>query len=193
MEHTRRLNPAAAWLVIAATSLLAACAAVTPYDVAHPSQGPLYRLSPDGTQEALPDTLERRADPYVVRLELDPARPKADDHVRIAFVLEDRSSSPAQPVPGAKLACKAGMPNVPGHIHNLGIHAEHPETAPGRYEMAPMRFGMGGRWDLVFQAILENGRQFYGVFPIQVEGPPWPAPPRPYPGGKPWKEERHQH
>lgn len=169
------------WLILPAlVPLLAgACAYVTPYDVAHPSQGPLYRLSGDGAEEALPDTWERRAEPYVVRLELEPKRPKASDQVRISFIVEDRSASPARPVQDAKIACKAGMPNIPGHIHNLGIHTEHPEIQPGRYEMHPMAFGMGGRWDLVFQVILENGRQFYGIFPIQVEGPPWPAPPRP--------------
>ena len=164
--------------------LASACSFVTPYDVAHPDQGPLYRLSPGGTQEALPDTWERRADPYVVRLELDPAKPKAGDQGRMVFVLEDLSTSPPQPVRNAKIACKSGMPNVPGHIHNLGIHTEHPEVAPGRYEMAPMSFGMGGRWDLVFQAMLDNGRQFYGVFPIQVEGPPWSPSWRPVPKEK---------
>ncbi|MDP3540968.1 MAG: hypothetical protein Q8T11_00715 [Elusimicrobiota bacterium] len=35
--------------------LASACSFVTPYDVAHPDQGPLYRLSPGGTQETLPD------------------------------------------------------------------------------------------------------------------------------------------
>lgn len=160
-------------------SMMAACAYVTPYDTVPVSQGPLYRYDRTGLEEALPESPERRAGPYVIRLALDPANPKAQDDVRIAFILEDQSSTPAKPVSGARIACKVGMPNVPGHIHNLGIHTEHPEVAPGRYEMHPMAFGMGGRWDLVFQVILENKKQFYGIFPIQVEGPPWSTPPRP--------------
>ncbi|MDP3540969.1 MAG: hypothetical protein Q8T11_00720 [Elusimicrobiota bacterium] len=53
----------------------------------------------------------------------------------MVFVLEDLSTSPPQSVRNAKIACKSGMPNVPGHIHNLGIHTEHPEVAPGRDEL----------------------------------------------------------
>lgn len=163
------------------TILLAAaggCAYITPIDATLSYQGPLYDGSPAGVEEALPESLERRAGPYVVRLSLEPEVPKVSGQVRIAYVIEDRSSTPPSPVRGARIACKAGMPNVPGHIHNLGVHGEHPEVAPGRYEMAPLTFGMGGRWDLVFQVVLADGRQFYGVFPIRIQGPPWPGPVR---------------
>lgn len=155
---------------------LASCSYLTPYDTVDPSQGPLYQPAGGGFQEALPTSRERRAGPYVVRLALDPPQPRADERVSVAFKVVHDSSGPVR---GARLTCKAGMPNIPGHIHNLGIHPEHHETEPGRYEMDPLVFGMGGRWDLVFQALLPDGRQFYGEFPVEVQGPPWPQPPRP--------------
>jgi hypothetical protein len=168
------------WMLLAGGAVFfAGCAAVTPYDVVDSSQGPLYRYNLDGVEEALPVSPDRLAGPYAVRMEMAPSAPKAQDPVRIAFVIEDRSSALATPVSGAKVTCKAAMLRAAGHLHDLGVHPDHPETAPGRYEMPSMAFGMGGRWDVVFQAILPNGRQFYGVYPVMVEGPPWPQSSRP--------------
>ena len=155
--------------------ILCACAPLTTYQAYHGSQGPLYRRSLQGVEEAIPEIPERRAGPFVIRLGMVPDKPKADEAVRISFIVEDHSVTPPAPVRAARLACEAEMPNIPGHIHTLGIHTEHPEVAPGRYEMAPIAFGMGGRWDLVFQAVLENGKEFYGTFPITVQGPPGPV------------------
>jgi hypothetical protein len=173
-------------LILAAVLGFSGCAAVTPYDIADSSQGPLYRYSLEGVEEALPLSPERIAGSYAVRMEMVPGAPKAQDQVRISFLLEDRSSAQAKPVAGAKVSCKAGMLRVAGHMHDLGVHADHPETAPGRYEMPPMAFGMGGRWDIVFQAMLPDGRQFYGVYPVMVEGPPWPQSARPGVPAKTW-------
>lgn len=165
--------------IVGGLVLAGGCAAVTPYDVADSTQGPLYRYSVEGVEEALPASAERLSGPYAVRLEMTPSLPKAQDQVVVAFVIEDRSSVRATPVSGAKVTCKAGMLRVAGHLHDLGIHSDHPESAPGRYEMPPMSFGMGGRWDIVFQVLLPNGPQFYGVYPVFVEGPPWPQSSRP--------------
>lgn len=177
------------WVVLAAgAGLFGACVGVTPYDVQDSSTGPLYRYSLGGVEEALPPTAERLAGPYAVRLEMSPSAPKASDQVRIAFLVEDRSVSPAAPVSGAKVTCKAGMPRVAGHLHELGGHGDHPELAPGRYEMPPMSFAMGGRWDVVFQVLLPGGRQFYGIYPVLVEGPPWPQSARPGVPEKTWRK-----
>ncbi len=167
-------------LVLSALAL-SGCAAITPYDIADTSQGVLYRYSLEGVEEAVPPTAERVAGAYAVRLLLTPSPPRAQDQVRISFLLEDRSQVPAKAVSGARVACKIGMPRVAGHLHDLGAHKDHEETAPGRYDMPPVNFGMGGRWDIVFQVILPDGRHFYGTYPVAVSGPPWPQSPKPAP------------
>lgn len=187
MDTKRHQRPFLSVVILAAgAGLLGACVGVTPYDVQDSSTGPLYRYDLGGVEEAVPPTAERLAGPYAVRLEMTPSAPKASDQVRIAFLVEDRSASPAAPVSGAKVTCKAGMPRVAGHLHELGVHGDHPELAPGRYEMPPMSFGMGGRWDVVFQVLLPGGRQFYGVYPVMVGGPPWPQSSRPGVPAKTW-------
>lgn len=173
------MRPAHPVLILAAAALLSGCAAVTPYDIAETSQGVLYRYNLEGVDEAVPPTPERVAGGYVVRLLVTPSPATAQDQVRISFLIEDRSQVPAKPVRGARVACKVGMPRVAGHLHSLGTHQDHEETAPGRYDMPPINFGMGGRWDIVFQVILPDGRQFYGSYPVAVNGPPWPQSPKP--------------
>lgn len=166
-------------VLILSAALVSGCAAVTPFDIADTSQGVLYRYSLEGVEEAVPPTPERVAGGYAVRLLMTPSPAGALDQVRISFLIEDRSQVPAKAVTGARVSCKIGMPRVAGHLHNLGTHQDHEETAPGRYDMPPVNFGMGGRWDIVFQAILPDGRQFFGTYPVMVDGPPWPQSPKP--------------
>ncbi|UPT75444.1 MAG: FixH family protein [Elusimicrobiota bacterium] len=172
-------------VLILSALALSGCAAVTPYDIAETSQGVLYRYNLEGVEEAVPPTPERVAGAYAVRLLMTPSPATAQDQVRISFLIEDRSQVPAKAVTGARVACKVGMPRVAGHLHDFGAHKDHEETAPGRYDMPPINFGMGGRWDIVFQAILPDGRQFYGTYPVQVNGPPWPQSAKPASALKP--------
>lgn len=180
MESRRLQRPFLSGAILAAgASLFAACAAVTPYDIHDSTTGPLYRYSLEGVEEAIPPTAERVAGAYAVRLQMTPSPAGSRDQVQISFFIEDRSQTPSKPVSGAKVACKAGMLKTAGHLHDMGVHSDHVETAPGRYDMPPMVFGMGGRWDVVFQVILPDGKQFYGTYPVMVDGPPWPQSPKP--------------
>lgn len=179
MGRNRILPPCRSGFVLAAAAgLLAACSGVTPCGARDSSTGPLYRYGLGGVEEAVAPTAERVAGGFAVRLRVEPSPAGARDQVRISFFIEDRSQFPPKPVTGARVACRMGMWRGEGHIHDLGTHEDHAEATPGRYDMPPMVFGMGGRWDVVFQALLPDGRQFYGVYPVMVDGPPWPQSPK---------------
>lgn len=163
------------WGGIAALAvMISGCVSIPPFEATLQEQGPLYRPAFGEADEALPVTSERRSGKYVLRLDMEPDKPKAADKIRMRFVVEDVSGPTRKPVPGAKIACTARMTRVAGHIHNLGIHKEHPEVSPGHYAMHPIVFGMGGRWDVVAQVQLTDGTEFFAVYPVKVEGPPWP-------------------
>jgi len=180
MGQSSLSRPRRSWIVLAAgAGLLAACASVAPDGAQDSPTGPLYRYGLGGVEEAVAPTAERVAGGFAVRLQVAPSPAGARDQVRLSFFIEDRSQVPPKPVRGARVACKMGMWRGEGHIHDLGTHEDHPETTPGRYDMPPMVFGMGGRWDVVFQVFLPDGRQFYGVYPVMVDGPPWPQSPKP--------------
>lgn len=150
--------------------LAAGCSTIAPYESGLQEQGALYRPGFGGIEEAIPLGRERQAGKYRIRLELDPNAPGEKDEVDVVFVLSDTSGGKAVPVTGAKLACTARMTKVPGHIHNLKIHTQHPEESPGRYIMHPVRLNMAGRWDIVVQVQMSRFDQFYAVFPVKVGG-----------------------
>lgn len=116
----------------------------------------------------------RQSGRYQVEMKMTPVRPSAKEGAVIEFIVTDISSQSSTTVSEAVMACTARMPNVSGHIHVLETHLHHPEVTPGRYEMHPISFGMGGRWDVLLQLKAPDGYEFYAVFPINVDGPPWP-------------------
>lgn len=111
---------------------------------------------------------------YRLEMKMEPENPKVGKNINIEFQLLDITKNPPWPARKALMACQARMPNIPGHIHRLKAHRYHPENLPGRYQMVPMKFDMGGRWDLVVQVMPDEGDEFSATFPIDVEGPPWP-------------------
>ncbi len=124
--------------------------------------------------EAQSEDWVRKSGKYRVQMFMEPARPKVGNEVSISFEITDPSSRSIVSVSGALMACTARMPNVPGHIHVMETHTQHPEIKPGLYQMHPIHFEMGGRWDWVLQVQTPDRYEFFAVFPVDVEGPPWP-------------------
>lgn len=116
----------------------------------------------------------RQSGHYAVEMKMSPVLPRVSEDVTIEFIVKNISAQTPEPVSEALMACTARMPNVSGHIHVLESHVHHPETTPGHYQMHPISFGMGGRWDVLLQLKAPDGYEFYSVFPFNVEGPPWP-------------------
>ena len=116
----------------------------------------------------------RQSGRYQVEMKMTPVRPRAKEGAVIEFIVTDISTQSSKPVSEAVMACTARMPNVSGHIHVMETHLHHPEVAPGHYEMHPLSFQMGGRWDVLLQLKAPDGYEFYAVFPLNVVGPPWP-------------------
>ena len=142
---------------------------VEPWTLNRPSESP-YRQMPEAQAEGW----VRQSGKYRIQLHMDPASPKVGQNVSVEFLIWDISKSSATPVQGARMACAARMPNVAGHVHVTESHIDHPEAEPGRYHMHPVQYEMGGRWDVVVQVKAPDGYEFFAVFPIEVEGPPWP-------------------
>ena len=129
-----------------------------------------------GNQLPKSEPLKRvhQAGNHQLKMKIEPEKPKVGKNINIEFHLTDVSKNPPWPARKALIACQARMTDVPGHIHRLKAHRYHPENLPGRYQMVPMKFDMGGRWDLVVNVMPDDADEFSTVFPIDVEGPPWP-------------------
>lgn len=136
------------------------------------SAKPLYRVEPSTTT---PELWRRQSLNYEIQLKLEPEFPGATDYVKISVAVTDTSKKQPAPMPGAKISCKAIMPNVPGYVQWLAENICYfTETKPGFCEMKPVVFGTGGDWDLVVKAEIPGVNIFSAVFPVTIKGPPWP-------------------
>lgn len=137
------------------------------------SNKPLYIVEPS---TATPELWSRYFAKYEIKLKLNPEFPLATDNVKIEAAVYDVSRNPKEPVTGAKVSANAVMPNTPGYIHWINNNICYfDEVVPGQCEIHSITFGTGGDWDLIVKVEIPGMQVYSAVFPVTVQGPPWPA------------------
>ncbi|OGS20586.1 MAG: hypothetical protein A3J83_02775 [Elusimicrobia bacterium RIFOXYA2_FULL_40_6] len=137
------------------------------------SNKPMVRVE---SSDTTPELWKRRFSAYEMRLKLDPEFPSATDYVKIDVTVMDLSQKVPVAIRGAKIACIATMPNMPGNVRWMDKSVCYlNEKTPGTCSIESIVFGVGGDWDLIVKAEVNGRKAFTSVFPIEVKGPPWPA------------------